>query len=238
MMSPADPAAVRRRAPRPAYPKPGRDPVHRRTRIHRWATMAAAVLLAAGPVPAQAETGYTTLYDGDTTGWTQAGPGHFTNADATLTSVGGMGLYWYSAKRFTSYSLKADWRMTGDSNSGVFVGFPDPGNDPWVAVNQGYEVQIDATDAADRTTGSVYGVQSADLAARDAALRPPGEWNTYELLVEGQRLRVYLNARLINDFTNADPDRALDGHLGLQNHSCADTVAFRNVRIKELIDRP
>ena len=35
------------------------------------------------------------------TGWSQAGPGSFTNADATLTSVGGMGLFWYSAKQFT-----------------------------------------------------------------------------------------------------------------------------------------
>jgi len=184
------------------------------------------------------ETGYATVYNGDTAGWAQAGPGRFTNADATLTSVGGMGLYWYSAKQFTSYSLKADWRLTGDSNSGIFVGFPAPGNDPWVAVNRGYEVQIDATDAADRTTGSIYGVKPADRRARDAALNPPGEWNTYELLVEGQRLRVYLNGRLINDFTNTDPNRNLDGYVGLQNHGCGDQVAFRNVRIKELTDRP
>ncbi|MGK5684269.1 ThuA domain-containing protein [Actinoplanes sp. URMC 104] len=180
------------------------------------------------------ETGYTPLYNGSTTGWTQAGPGSFTNTDATLTSVGGMGLLWYSAKQFTSYSLKADWRLTGDSNSGIFVGFPNPGNDPWVAVNQGYEVQIDATDAADRTTGAIYTFQSADLAARDAALNPPGEWNTYELLVEGQRIRVYLNGRLINDFTSTDPARNLDGYIGLQNHGAGDTAAFRNVRIREL----
>jgi type 1 glutamine amidotransferase len=180
------------------------------------------------------ETGYTPLYNGSTTGWSQAGPGGFTNADATLTSTGGLGLLWYSANQFTSYSLKADWRLTGDSNSGVFVGFPDPGTDPWNAVNQGYEVQIDATDAVDRTTGSVYTFKAADIAARDAALNPPGAWNTYELLVEGQRLRVYLNGTLINDFTNTDPARNLDGYIGLQNHGDQDQAAFRNVRVKEL----
>ncbi|GAB3985733.1 hypothetical protein GCM10027615_76430 [Plantactinospora veratri] len=130
------------------------------------------------------ESGYTTLYNGSTTGWSQAGPGSFTNADATLTSVGGMGLYWYSAKQFSSYSLKLDWRMAGDDNSGIFIGFP-PSSDPWSAVDNGYEIQIDATDAADRTTGAVYTFKSADIAARDAALNPPGEWNSYELLVEG-----------------------------------------------------
>nr|WP_221381399.1 ThuA domain-containing protein [Actinoplanes polyasparticus] len=184
------------------------------------------------------ETGYTAIYNGSTTGWTQAGPGSFTNSDATLSSTGGMGLYWYSAKQFTSYSLKADWRLTGDSNSGIFVGFPNPNNDPWVAVNQGYEVQIDATDAVDRTTGAIYTFKSADVAARDAALNPAGEWNSYELLVEGQRIRVYLNGKLVNDFTNTDPARNLDGYIGIQNHGAGDQAAFRNIRVKELTGQP
>ncbi|MEO3858467.1 ThuA domain-containing protein [Acrocarpospora sp. B8E8] len=184
------------------------------------------------------ETGYTTLYNGSTTGWSQSGPGSFTNSDATLTSVGGMGLFWNSAKQYTSYSLKADWKLTGDSNSGIFVGFPNPGGDPNVAVNQGYEIQIDASDTPDRTTGSIYTFKSADIAARDAALNPPGEWNTYEILVEGQRIRVYLNGSLINDFTNTNPSRNLDGYVGIQNHSGADQVAFRNIRIKELGTQP
>lgn len=178
------------------------------------------------------EIGYTPLYDGATTGWSQAGPGSFSSSDATLTSVGGMGLYWYSAEQFGSYSLKLDWRMAGDDNSGVFIGFP-PSSDPWSAVNNGYEVQIDATDADDRTTGAIYTVKSADLAARDAALNPPGEWNTYELLVEGERLQVFLNGVKINDFTNTDPVRSLAGHIGLQNHGDGDDVAFRNIRIQQ-----
>ncbi|GAA3448521.1 ThuA domain-containing protein [Dactylosporangium matsuzakiense] len=180
------------------------------------------------------ETGYTALYNGSTTGWSQAGPGSFTNADATLSSTGGLGLFWYSTRQFgTSYSLKADFRITGDSNSGVYVGFPNPGNDPNIAINQGYEIQIDATDTPDHTTGAIYNFQSANIAARDAALNPPGAWNTYEILVEGQRLRVYLNSVLINDFTNTDPARNLDGYIGIQNHGSADQVSFRNIRIRE-----
>ncbi|WP_046506956.1 ThuA domain-containing protein [Streptomyces odonnellii] len=182
----------------------------------------------------RAETGYTPLYNGSTTGWSQAGPGSFTNTDATLTSTGGMGLYWYQAKEFKSYSLKLDWRMPGDDNSGVFVGFPSS-TDPNSAVNQGYEIQIDATDTPDRTTGSIYGFKSADLAARDGALNPPGAWNTYEIRVEGERLQVFLNGVKINDFTNTDPVRSLQqGYIGIQNHGTGDDVSFRNIRIKEL----
>lgn len=96
-------------------------------------------------------------------------------------------------------------------------------------------MQIDATDTPDRTTGSIYGFQAADQAARDAALNPPGSWNTYELLVEGERLRVHLNGVLINDFTNTDPRRSLrQGHIGIQNHGDADQVSFRDIRVKRL----
>jgi len=186
----------------------------------------------------RAETGYTTLYNGSTIGWSQAGPGSFTNSNATLTSTGGMGLYWYSAREYRSYSLKLDWRIAGDDNSGVFVGFP-PSSDPFSAVNNGYEVQIDPTDAVDRTTGSVYGFRSADLAARDANLNPAGEWNTYELLVQGERLQVFLNGVRINDFTNTDPARSLtSGHIGIQNHGTGDDASFRNIRIKDLSGPP
>ena len=189
----------------------------------------------AGPRPtAGPETGYTALYNGSTTGWSQAGPGSFTNADATLTSVGGMGLLWYSAKQFTNYSLKLDWRMTGDDNSGVFIGFPTVDATRGSRVNNGYEIQIDATDAADRTTGAIYSFKSADMAARDAALNPPGEWNTYELLVEGERVQVFLNGAKINDFTNTDPAASSPATSASRTTAPATTSSFRNIRIKEL----
>ncbi|SPF00189.1 ThuA domain-containing protein [Streptomyces sp. MA5143a] len=185
------------------------------------------------------ENGYRPLFDGTSLdGWRQAGPGSFERgADGTLTSHGGMGMLWYADRSFGSYSLKLDWRTdgaSGDDNSGVFVGFP-PSDDPWSAVHNGYEIQIDATDVPERTTGSVYGFRSADLRKRDRALNPPGEWNTYEIRVEGERLRVWLNGVRINDFTNTDPARSLrDGHLGIQNHGAGDRVSFRDIRIKEL----
>jgi glucose/arabinose dehydrogenase/type 1 glutamine amidotransferase len=180
-------------------------------------------------------TGYRDLFNGHSTeGWKQAGPGRFTVVDGELRTEGGMGLLWYQAKELSSYSLQLDWKLAGDDNSGVFVGFP-ASDDPWSAVNQGYEIQIDATDAPDRTTGAVYGFASADLKARDRVLRPPGQWNSYEIRVRGERLQVFLNGVKINDFTNTDPARSLkDGFIGLQNHGADDQVSFRNIRLKEL----
>ncbi len=196
------------------------------------------ILYAAGVAESDCgsgETDYTPIFDGTSTeGWKQAGPGSFRLEDGILTSEGGMGMLWYEAMKFTSYSLKLDWMMAGDDNSGVFIGFP-PSDDPWSAVNNGYEIQIDATDTPDKTTGAVYGFQSADIAARDKALNPPGEWNTFELRVEGEHLEVWLNDVKINDFTNTDPVRSLaEGHIGIQNHGDDDQVSFRNIRVKDL----
>jgi hypothetical protein len=107
-------------------------------------------------------------------------------------------------------------------------------HDPWSAVDNGYEIQIDATDTPDRTTGAVYGFQSADIKKRDRA-EPAGEWNMYEIRVQSERLRVWLNGVKINDFTNTDPARSLkDGHIGIQNHGADDEVSFRDIWIEEL----
>ncbi|MFG2342574.1 ThuA domain-containing protein [Streptomyces phaeochromogenes] len=200
----------------------------------RWA-------VGAAEADCRPEKGYSPLFDGTAESladWKQAGPGSFSlSDDGTLTSSGGLGMLWYADRGLGSYSLKLDWKMasaSGDDNSGVFVGFP-ASDDPWSAVNNGYEVQIDASDAPDRTTGAVYSFQSADIRKRDRALNPPGEWNTYEIRVEGERLRVYLNGVKVNDFTNTDPARSLrDGHVGIQNHGAEDQVSFRDIRIKEL----
>ncbi|MEU3973792.1 ThuA domain-containing protein [Streptomyces bacillaris] len=192
---------------------------------------------ATGQVKADCKPGkdYRSIFNGKTLeGWKQAGPGKFTVSDGALHSEGGMGLLYYQAKELKAYSLKLDWKMAGDDNSGVFVGFPES-DDPWSAVNNGYEIQIDATDAADRTTGAVYGFKSANIKARDRVLRPPGQWNSYEIKVQGERLQIFLNGAKINDFTNTDPARSLkDGYIGLQNHGADDQVSFRNIQLKEL----
>ena len=71
--------------------------------------------------------------------------------------------------------------MPGDDNSGVFVGFPDTGaNTDQTSISQGEEIQIDPTDNPAQTTGAIYLEQAADAAARDAGLKPPGQWNAYE----------------------------------------------------------
>ena len=100
-----------------------------------------------------------TLYNGSTTGWSQAGPGGFTNTDATLTSSGGMGMLWYSAKEFTLLLAEAGLEDARRRQLRRGRRLPAVAATRTRRSDNGYEVQIDATDAADRTTGAVYGVQ-------------------------------------------------------------------------------
>ena len=185
-----------------------------------------------------AEEGWTGLFDGTLASfseWNMAGPGSFgRQADCSIRGSGGLGLLWHPEQQ-ENYALHLDWKLTKDDNGGVFVGFPDPGNDPWVGVNQGYEIQIDATDADDRTTGAIYTFQGADLAAVAEALEPVGQWNSYEIQVSGDTIKVFLNDVLVNDFTSTDPARDIErGFLGVQNHGAGEFVYYRDIRVKQL----
>jgi choline dehydrogenase-like flavoprotein len=181
-----------------------------------------------------APSGPVTLFDGATlNGWTQAGPGSFVVDNGTLRSQGGLGLLWYSVAQFRDFELSVDWRITqtGD-NSGVFIRFPDPIGDPFNAVREGYEVQIDDLANPDgamiHQTGAIYDVQPPLVLAS----KPPGQWNTYVIRVVGQTYNVTLNGQPV--IVNFEGNRSRRGFIGLQNHLPKDVVFFRNVIVTPL----
>jgi hypothetical protein len=189
--------------------------------------------------PYAPEPGYSMLFDGtqaqlDT--WKYAGGGRFVREGCVIKSVGDFGLLYTDRDYEAPYSLKLQWMMPSDDNSGVFVGFPDTGaNTDQTSLSQGEEIQIDPTDNPAQTTGAIYLEQAADAAARDAALRPPGQWNEYEIVVRDDRIIVILNGVKINEWIDDDPNVDLaTGRIGLQTHGAGDDVYFRNIRIRDL----
>ncbi|QDV69470.1 hypothetical protein Poly24_31860 [Rosistilla carotiformis] len=62
------------------------------------------------------------------------------------------------------------------------------------------------------------------------------QWNDVAIIAEGNRLRHYMNGRLVLDFTDATPELALlDGMLALQLHAGKPMwVEFKDIRIREL----
>jgi hypothetical protein len=165
------------------------------------------------------------LFDGrDADGWRMAGPGGFDLVDGVLESRDGMGLLWYAARPFADFVLDVDWqaRRTED-NSGVFVRFSDPGGDPWVAVHEGYEIQIhDTAPEPIHQTGGIYSF----AAPSHVASNPAGSWNHYAIECVGQRYTIVLNGATVTEFTGS---RRHDGFVGLQNHDAQSRVRFRRV---------
>jgi hypothetical protein len=171
------------------------------------------------------------LFNGkDLTGWSMAGKGNFTVEDNALVTHGGMGMLWYDQRKFRDFKLQVEWKVNDHcNNSGVFVRFPEKSDDPWYAVNNGYEIQIDDCDKKGLMfqTGSIYGFHPATKVAS----KPAGEWNRYEITVVGQHYTVVLNGETVNEFEGS---RGSEGYIGLQNHDPISRVSFRRVRVKEI----
>jgi len=168
--------------------------------------------------------------------------------DGALESLPGtdIGLFWCKTPTPPNFALKLEFlRWQQDANSGVFLRFPNPetknyNNAAYVAVEFGFEVQIDELGAPDgaaiHKTGAIYNEVGQTLSQQPA--RPTGQWNELEIRVLGQDYTVLLNGQQVTVFTNTQAGRGqpsvpgLPSFIGLQTHT--GRVAFRNIRIKGL----
>jgi len=183
--------------------------------------------------PAGDEQGFVALLaDEALKDWKQCGPGRFALKDGVASAEGGMGLWWYSGQQFTNFVFRGEFvQEQGIADSGVFVRFPNPGSDPWVAVKQGHEFEIGDPNPEKATcrTGSMYPFK----ASSKANTKPPGQWNDFEMVCIGHDYSVRINKQLVTTWTDAK-QRAPAGYIGLQNYNDGKTVRFRNLRVKDL----
>lgn len=189
--------------------------------------------LIPSPITADNDEGFKRLFEGeDVITWKQAGPGRFVLENGIATGEGGMGLWWFSDRPYTNFVLRGEFLQEQEAaDSGIFVRFPDPGNDPWVAIKRGHEIELGDPKAGNPTwhTGSIYPFKAPAFNAS----KPPGEWNSYEIIVRNHDYSVRLNGKLVTTWT--DPaKRTAGGYVGLQNYDDKKTVRHRNLRIKQL----
>ena len=169
-------------------------------------------------------------------GWNHYGPGHFELDPETgvLSSHGGMGLLWYSARQLDDFVLELEYKCAGErTNSGVFLRIPEmPANNEYIY--HSFEVQIDDASEGTHHTGAVFDAE----APSEHAGKPAGEWNQMRIAFVGDRIEVWINGKQVVDW-QAEPrgkirDFAARGFIGLQNHDDVAPVYFRNVRLAEL----
>ncbi|MBC9934312.1 DUF1080 domain-containing protein [Chitinophaga qingshengii] len=150
----------------------------------------------------------------------------------------------YTKKEYKNFSFRFEFQLTPGANNGLGVRAPLDGD----AAYQGMELQI-LDNEADiykdlniyQYHGSVYGV----IPAKRGFLKPVGEWNYEEAIVNGTHIKVILNGTVIldGDIAEAREKGTLDhkqhpglknetGHIGFLGHG--SIVRFRNIRVKEL----
>jgi HEAT repeat protein len=150
----------------------------------------------------------------------------------------------YTRDEYGNFILRFDFQLTPAGNSGIGIRAPLTGDAAYV----GMEIQV-LDDDADvyrnlqpyQYHGSVYGV----IPAKRGYLKPLGEWNSEEIMIQGNKIRVTLNSMVIvdGDIAEASRNGTLDhkdhpglknskGHIGFLSHD--SLVKFRNIRIKSL----
>ena len=86
----------------------------------------------------------TSTGDYSKNGWNHYGPGYFTLDKNTgvLETIGGMGLFWYSVKKYKNFILELDYKTSEQkANSGIFLRIPEvPVNDDYIY--HSFEIQI------------------------------------------------------------------------------------------------
>lgn len=115
---------------------------------------------------------------------------------------------------------------------------------PWYAVHRGFEIQIcDAADPYHRT-GAVYSLAEAKAVPE----KPPTEWKTIVITLDGDHVLVDIDGKRITTFDPAssvperkqwyeperEPKRPEAGHIALQNHDPGDVVYFKEVSVRPL----
>jgi sugar phosphate isomerase/epimerase len=169
-------------------------------------------------------------------GWNHYGPGYFKLDEKTgiLKGHGGMGLFWYSERKYKDFILELDYKCADrTTNSGIFVRVPDiPINDDYIY--HSFEIQIDDAGQGIHKTAAIYDAEPPLI----DAFKETGKWNHFKITLKDKNIQVELNDKKVVDW-DAEPrgkvkDFARVGYIGLQNHDSRSPVYFKNIYVKEI----
>ncbi len=188
-----------------------------------WAHAASAVPNS-GLSPSELTAGWIRLFDGSTLyGWRANSDMNWTVRDGVIRADRGTPGLLVTSFQLADYELRCDYRLAPGGNSGIFLRTPFAPKDP---TKDCYELNMCDSHPA-YPTGSIVGRKRAV-----GVFRGEGEWMTFKVRVEGNRITARLNDRPVVDFTDTLSTRRRSGHIGLQMNGGA--VEFRNVLLRPL----
>jgi len=149
---------------------------------------------------------------------------HWKVADGALV-FDGHGESLCTASDYGDFELLADWKIEKGGDSGLYLrGSP--------------QVQIWDPAANPVGSGGLYNNQKGPSKPSERADRPVGEWNSFRVIMIGDRVSVYLNDRMVVDnvvlenYWERDKPIYPAGQIELQAHG--NPLSFRNVFIREI----
>jgi hypothetical protein len=193
--------------------------------------------------------GYKILFDGTNMyNWQGNTRDYITeNGDLAVRPKPGkntLGSNLYTKEQYSDFIFRFEFQLSPGANNGLGIRAPLSGD----AAYEGMELQILDNDApiykalkVYQYHGSIYGT----IPAKRGSLKPLGEWNYQEVIVQGSKIKVILNGDVIldADISEARKNGAADGqkhpglmresgHIGFLGHG--SELQFRNIRIKDL----
>ncbi|HON92951.1 MAG TPA: DUF1080 domain-containing protein [Sedimentisphaerales bacterium] len=221
------------------------------------------VLLAAYTVQAQPlnqpPEGFTALFNGkDLSGWKGLLKGPYDNPDkrAALPAdelarlqqeadenmrahwkvedgvliFDGKGRSLCTAKDYGDFEMLVDWKIEKGGDSGIYLR-GSPQVQIWDTANRMVGAEVGS--------GGLYNNQKNPSKPLKVADKPIGQWNTFRILMVGDKVTVHLNGELVVDNVTMENywDRSKPiyptGQIELQNHG--NFLYFRNIYIREIL---
>lgn len=181
-----------------------------------------ALFAASPPSSAQDQSGWITLLDGtNLDNWNLTGDANWRIVDGAAQADMGGG-HLVSKESYGDFELRAEFWVDEPANSGIFIRCDNPAM-PSAATC--YEVNIfDTRPDPSYGTGAIV-----NLATIENMPKAGGQWNTYEIMAQGDHLVITLNGRRTVDIR--DSARA-SGPITLQYGT--GVVKFRKVEIRPL----
>jgi hypothetical protein len=197
------------------------------------AAISIAILLSAMNLIAPSD-GWTKLFDGKTLdGWKVGeNASTFSVEDGAIVVFGNRAHLFYDGPlknhNFKNFEFKAKVMTFPGANSGMYIhttyqetGWPE----------KGYEIQVNNSHTDWRRTGSVYAIQDVKEApAKD------NEWFTQHIIVQGKKITVKVNDKVINEYTEGEGGRLSSGTVALQGHDPKSKVLYKDIMVKPLPD--
>lgn len=169
--------------------------------------------------------GFTALFNGkDLTNWRaddHDATTHWTARDGIL-HYDGKGDSLRTSKDYGDFELFVDWKIGPKGDSGIYVrGKP--------------QIQIWDDPIG---SGGLYNNKVGPSKPLLVADKPVGEWNTFHIIMKGDKVTVFLNGKKVVDNVALEnwPDYKdplpASGTIELQHHG--NPLEFRNIYVKEL----